>query len=382
MIITVVCDVLGKANNGTTIAAYNLIDALKKRGHTVRVICPDQERKGEPGYYIVPKLNLGRILNAALARNGVSPSKADPDVINEAFDGADIVHIMIPLPLGMKAAKIAFQRDIPITAGFHMQAENFTSHIGLKDCKPVNDLFYRFLWRKFYRYCLCIHYPTEFIRSTFEKTIRRSTPAYVISNGVNQAFRPLPVERPEKYRDKIVIHTTGRFSKEKTQYVLIDAVNKSKYRDRIQLVLAGNGPLGNRLMRRGRKLPNAPEFVFLSRKDLVDQLNMSDLYVHPAEIEIEAIACLEAIACGLIPVIANSNRSATRYFAYDERNLFRNKDSSDLAERIDYWIEHPEERDAQRSKYRGFTDQHEFERCMDHMEQMIREAYRCYHETV
>ena len=35
MIITVVCDVLGEENNGTTIAANNLINFLREQGHTV-----------------------------------------------------------------------------------------------------------------------------------------------------------------------------------------------------------------------------------------------------------------------------------------------------------------------------------------------------------
>ena len=41
MKITVVCDVLGEANNGTSLAAYNLIKYLKKCGHDVSVISPD-----------------------------------------------------------------------------------------------------------------------------------------------------------------------------------------------------------------------------------------------------------------------------------------------------------------------------------------------------
>ena len=38
MIIAVVSDVLGEENNGTTIAAMNLIRSLKAKGHEVRVI--------------------------------------------------------------------------------------------------------------------------------------------------------------------------------------------------------------------------------------------------------------------------------------------------------------------------------------------------------
>ena len=48
MVICVVCDVLGEENNGTTIAAMNLIRSLRARGHEVRVICPDADKKDLP----------------------------------------------------------------------------------------------------------------------------------------------------------------------------------------------------------------------------------------------------------------------------------------------------------------------------------------------
>lgn len=89
-----------------------------------------------------------------------------------------------------------------------------------------------------------------------------------------------------------------------------------------------------------------PIYGFYSRHDLIRIINLADLYVHPAEIEIEAIACLEAIACGKVPVISNSPRSATRYFALSQRNLFRCNDSDDLAERIDDWLGASQEREA------------------------------------
>ena len=73
-------------------------------------------------------------------------------------------------------------------------------------------------------------------------------------------------------------------------------------------------------------------------------------------------------------MIANSRRSATRYFALDERNLFRNKDANDLAEKIDYWIEHPDERAKMRQRYANFVQEHEYEHCMDRMESMLMDA--------
>ena len=59
MTIVVVCDVLGEENNGTTIAAMNLVRMLIAKGHNVRVVCPDEFRRAHPGFYIVPKLNVG-----------------------------------------------------------------------------------------------------------------------------------------------------------------------------------------------------------------------------------------------------------------------------------------------------------------------------------
>ena len=69
MKIAIICDVLGKENNGTTIAAMNLIRSLRAKGHDVRVVCPDEERRGEDGYYVVEKINFG-IFNEYVAENG------------------------------------------------------------------------------------------------------------------------------------------------------------------------------------------------------------------------------------------------------------------------------------------------------------------------
>jgi len=107
---------------------------------------------------------------------------------------------------------------------------------------------------------------------------------------------------------------------------------------------------------------------------MIDVINYSDLYVHPAEIEIEAIACLEAISCGLVPVIADSPRCATKHFALDEKNLFRVNEPVHLAERIDYWIEHPEEKSECSGRYLGYTAQFDHDCCMGRMEQMIIET--------
>ena len=365
MNVTVVADVLGEENNGTTVAAMNLIRYLQKRGDNVRILCSDQNHKGEENYFVVPVLNLGP-LNVVLKKNEVALSKPVESIIREALQGADVVHVILPFALGTASMKIACEMGIPVTAGFHCQAENLTSHIALINVGLANRTFYRYIYRHFYRYVDFIHYPTQFIRDTFEKVIRHETPGVVVSNGVNEIFKKQPSERPPEYDGKFVILFIGRLSREKSHNLLLEGVQKSSHRDQIRLILAGAGPLQKRVEKYAKHLGIvAPHIEFYSRKELVRVINYADLYCHPAEIEIEAISCLEAIRCGLVPVISDSPRSATKCFALDERNLFHYNDPEDLAKKIDFWIEHPELKEEYSQRYQGFTDCFDQSVCME-----------------
>lgn len=375
--IAVICDVLGKENNGTTIAALNLIRSLKAKGHEVRVVCPDACHSGEKGFYIVPRYNFGPF-NRYVEKNGVVPGKADEKILEEAIRDADVIHVMTPFSIGKAAALYARAHRIPLTAGFHCQAENVTSHLFLNNFAPGNRLVYRIINKRLYRYCDCIHYPSEFIRQTFEEVVG-PTNAYVISNGVNSAFKSRAPKRPTGIGGIYKILFTGRYSPEKSHPILIDAVALSHHKGEIQLVFAGSGPRKDALVKRARERGiRMPVFAFYDRETLIDVINDMDLYVHPAEVEIEAIACLEAIACGLVPLIADSKKSATRFFALTEKNLFTAGDPRDLARKMDWWLDHPDERELCKKKYLGYAKQFDFDRCMDRMEQMLFDAVRKY----
>lgn len=376
MNITIVCDVLGEENNGTTVAAMNLIRYLKSRGHDVRVVCPDEDKQGLDGYYIVPKLNVGP-LNDYVRRYGVTIARANKAILEAAMENADIVHTMTPFLLGRACVMCAKAHGIPITAGFHCQAENITNHLFLMNNKEINDQTYYLLYRRVYRHVDAIHYPTQFIRDIFESLVG-PTNGYVISNGVNSRFVRMDVERAPELAGKFVILFTGRYGREKSHKVLIDAVSLIPDSENIQLIFAGEGPLHEEIQSyAAQKLKTQPIMRFFSRDEMLRVINSADLYVHPAEIEIEAIACLEAIKCGLVPVIADSPRSATRYFALDERNLFHYNDPADLAEKIRYWRGHPEEKAACSERYLGYTEKFDQGRCMEAMEEMlIRESQK------
>ena len=379
MNVTIICDVLGVPNNGTSVAAYNLIDHLKAQGHNVTVVCCDADKEGESGYKIVPTMKLGPIVNAALARNEVVPAKADSAILEDAIKGADVVHLLMPFPLSWKAVKICEKYGIPMTSSFHVQAENFTCHIGMMKSAFATKEVYKYFYKKVYSHCAYTHYPTEFIKQDFEGNIKKHVPSKVISNGVSEFFfEPAPVEAIEKQKaknkDKFTIVVVGRYSSEKAQQVIIKAVAKSKYKDKIHLILAGEGPKRRHYKKLVKKNGVDCEMRFFDHEELKEVLNAADLYVHTAYVELESIACLEAIVTGLVPIICNSKRSAARFFARDDRCLYQKWNSEDLKNKIEYFMENPQELEACRKKYKTQANVSRLGECMNKMEKMLEEA--------
>ena len=79
MNITIVCDVPLKENNGTVVAAMNLIRFLKKQGHALTIVCPESDVPLLEGEVRVPKINF-LFLNGYVEKNGVTLGYPEGDV--------------------------------------------------------------------------------------------------------------------------------------------------------------------------------------------------------------------------------------------------------------------------------------------------------------
>lgn len=384
MVITIVCDVPLRATNGTTVAAMNLARSLREKGNEVRFLCCDGGQAEADGVFVCRKRSFGPF-DGYVARVGVALAKPNEAVIRRALEGADVAHCMLPFALSKATLRIAHRMGIPVTAGFHCQAENFTNFVLLKNNRLANHLTYRYYYRKFYAAIDAVHYPSQFIRDVFEGETHR-TNGRVISNGVGEEFFPHVAARPSEAEGKFVILSTGRYSREKCQSVLIEAVGKSKHRDDIRLVLAGQGTLDKKYRKLCEKYRlTDPTLRLFTHPELIAVLGYADLYVHPADVELEGIAVLEAVKSGLPIVVSDSARSATHALARDGRNLFRDGDANDLAARIDYWIEHEDERRACAEYYATCGKTAARSDCMDEMEEFLTDAvaeYRAAHAPV
>lgn len=372
MKIVLVIDQYDVGNNGTTMSARNLVEALKRRGHQVTVVGMGKEGENK---YLLPELNVP-VATPIAHKQGMSFAKPVEEIMRKAFDGADVIHFYMPfLPLAVFGKKLADEMGIASTGAFHVQPENITYNCGLARSKAAPEFIYKFFKNQYYDSFSHLHCPTEFIANQL-RAHHYNAKLHVISNGVDPIFTYSKTEKPAEFGNKFNILMIGRLSKEKKQDLLIEAVSLSKHKNDIQLFFAGNGPKKNKLIRLGKKLPNEPNFNFYNKNELKHLMSQCDLYVHPAEVEIEAISCIEAFSTGLVPLISNSKKSATGAFALDKRSLFLNGDAQNLADKIDYWIEHPQERKKMELKYSEYARRFQIDHCAALMEKMFTEAIK------
>lgn len=370
MKIVLVLDQYDDANNGTTISGQRFARALAAHGNQVRVIAC-----GKPAAYkyAVHQMHFLPVVEHLVSSQGMRLAIPNRHVFEKAAAWADVVHFMMPSPLGIAGLHFVEKYGVPHTAAFHCQPENITFSVHLGNSQRANDWLYNRFRDTFYNRFSHIHCPSNMIADQLRRH-GYTAKLHVISNGIGSNFYYHKRPKEDWMAGKFNVLMVGRYSGEKRQDVLIDACTKSRHAGKIQLILAGRGPLEKKYRRQCEKLPNPAVMDFYSPERLIEILAMADLYVHTSDAEIEAMSCMEAFATGLVPVIADSPRSATPQFALEERSLFPAGDSAALAERIDWWIEHPQHRQEMEHRYAESARQYSLENSIRLAEGMFRQA--------
>ncbi|MDC9728427.1 MAG: glycosyltransferase, partial [Methyloprofundus sp.] len=177
------------------------------------------------------------------------------------------------------------------------------------------------------------------------------TPVEIVSNGLPEQFTAKNYDRDLRLKDKFVILMVGRLAKEKRHTLVMEAIKQSKFKDNIQLFVTGDGALKDELIALGNTLPNPAIFEYVTQEKLIELFNTADLFIHASDIELEGMAVLEAIGCGLPALISDSKQSASAQFALNDEFLFKAGDLPSLHEKMDGWIENESGLKAAKSEY-------------------------------
>ena len=359
--------------NGGTIATKRLVNELKRRGHKVTIISAINEDSAAADYYQIP----GFVLPGAeesLENMKFLFGKNDAKVYKEAMKDADIVQIQFPFLMARGSVKTAKRLGKPVIGAFHVQPQNIMAALGKTSKHFENFLWLTFKYFLFNRVDTIISpskFASELLKSRGVKAVHKS-----ISNGIPKEYVPRKYDRPEWFGDKLVLINIGRHADEKRQLLLIEGVKRSKYKDNIQLILAGRGERTNDLIAAGKELPIAPYIEYISFDEKLQFLNTADLYVHASIVELESLSTSEAIGCGLPCLISDSKYSAASQFAIDERFLFKSEDADSFAKQIDYWYENREElRSSElKKKVLAEAEHYRFDKAVDEYEAFIKEV--------
>ncbi len=363
-------------HNGTSISAQRYATELRKRGHEVKILTtgkPDANRFVVPVYH--PPL-----VDGLAQRHGFQYAEPEEKVIREALEWCDVAHCYMPFRLEIATKRMAEEMGKPCTAAFHVQPENVTASFNMQNVKWVNSIIYSSFNKMFFKEFKRIHCPSRFIADYLQEHGYTSK-MHVISNGCPAEFHWHKCSKPSWCADKFVVLMVGRLSPEKHQEIILEAVQHSAYESQIQVILIGTGLSEQKLRKKAEKLTNPPRIGFMSDQDLMAALGYADLYVHAGEVELESLSCLEAMSSGLVPLISDSPLSATPQFALDNRSLFKHGDPKALAQKIDYWIEHPEARKKMGKAYAQNAKQYSLANSVSRFEEMLKEEI-AEHETL
>lgn len=377
MKVLIVCNNAYMRGNGICTAVLSLVRRLREKDVEVRLMaCENPDPEGEQPEYPLRHFKFP-FFEPIIYANGFRYATYSKKTATEAIMWADVVHLCEGFPLEAKTARLARKLGKPCVGTYHLFTENIMANLGMRRAKWLNYLV-TLWWRKsVYDRCTHVHCPTETVkRHLLDNDFKAEM--CVISNGMDI---PEHVE-PNRIRhgEPFVVLCIGRLSYEKSQSTLLEAMRYSKYAHRIQLHFAGKGPYLKRYEKMAGKLVRdgvvryQPRFGFYSAEELKALTRQAYLYIHCAWVEVEGLSCAEALVEGVVPIIAEGKFTATPQFALDERSLFPERDARALAERIDWWIEHPEERQLMGERYAESVKKYNAEESTEKIIEMYTES--------
>ena len=373
-----VCNNAYNPGNGLSVSIHNTMRKLREHGVDARLMAvrnPDPE--GPQPDFPLDHWKFP-IFEPIIYANGFAYAKIDRKKITEALEWADVVHFQEAMPLENVVARMARKMGKACTATFHLYPHNVTANLGLAKRNFVNPPLIHNWKRLVFNNCSDIQCPTDVVRGYLAQQ-RFKARLHVISNGTDIPAEPVRAAslEPSPTVDVLCI---GRMASEKSQDTLLRAMRYSRHTDRIHLIFAGRGPkakyyekLARRLYAQGvLKIPAT--FGFYTHEELHELARKSYLYIHCAWVEVEGLSCLESIREGTVPLIAEGSLIGTSGFALCPESLYPVYDSRTLAERIDWWIEHPEVRNMMAQRYADSARNYDNNKTAEALIAMFRQA--------
>lgn len=380
MRIMIVTDQYPPMVGGVPTVTRGLAVDFANRGHQVWVVAPSygprDVRRSEhkvrvyrfssfewPTYegMRIPFLPFGPIRNLL--------KKSDPDIIH-IHSPVVLGNIAQILAGGLRKPVIATNHYLPINMSRSLMSDPFIS-------KHFSNVTYSYLVH-FCNRCEYVTAPTQTALDLLYKHGLRA-PAQAISNGIDlKKYTPGPrdletLRRFELPADRPLIIHVNRLSEEKRVDVLIDAA--AKMQTSAHIVLVGTGPVETELRTQVEYLNLQDRVHFLGYirdSELLGLRRSADLFAIPSEADLQSLATMEAMACGL-PVVAANSYALPELVHHDENGfLFQPGNSDELAAQLDMLIQDRGLRERMGRESLNIIDKHDRMQVLDQWEALYR----------
>ena len=274
MKILIVTDAWYPQVNGVCRTLKNLGDELKKIGHQVEYIEPNQ-------FFTVPmpKYNEIKLSINVWPRVGRLISKAD----------ADIIHIATEGPIGIFAKRYCVKNKLKFTTSYHTQ---FDKYLKLYYPYLPIKLAQKFL-KGFHSKAEKILVTTQSMKDELQEIGFDKDKMVVWTRGANHGAFQNPKKINLEYKRPIYLYV-GRVSIEKNIRAFLDLELEGTK------LVVGKGPDLDKLKK------EYPEAIFKGERtngELASYFASSDVFVFPSKTDTFGIVIIEALKCGL-PVAA------------------------------------------------------------------------------
>ncbi|MEO7987162.1 MAG: glycosyltransferase family 1 protein [Gemmatimonadales bacterium] len=288
--------------SGVGVTLLRLTDALRARGHDVRV------------YSATYPLPAGQPDRAEVHRSPSVPLFLYPDVQwafprpREVLEDLvrfrpDVVHVATEFSLGVAGVKAARQLQLPVIASAHTDYDQYAARYGVTWALRAGWHYLRWFYGHAHR-VLC---PSRIYEEHLHSHGVRHTGLW--SRGVDpEVFHPR--YRTTAYRERfgagpgdLLVTYIGRLAREKNLDLLLEAWDMvAPERGSAQLVLVGQGPLEEEI--RAREIPGVHVPGLLHGRDLAEAYASADLFAFPSTTETFGNSLLEAMGSGLPALVA------------------------------------------------------------------------------
>lgn len=288
--------------SGVGVTLLRLTDALRARGHEVRVYTatyplPEGERE-RPEVHRSPSIPLFLYPDVQWAFPRLR------DVVDDlARFRPDVVHLATEFSLGVVGVKAARQLQLPVIASAHTDYDQYAARYGVPWALRVGWHYLRWFYGQAHR-VLC---PSRIYEEHLHS--HGVTHTGLWSRGVDpEVFAPR--FRSARYRERfgagpgdLLVTYIGRLAREKNLDLLLEAWDMvAPERGSAQLVLVGRGPLEDEIRR--REIPGVHVPGLLHGRELAEAYASADLFAFPSATETFGNSLLEAMGSGLPPLVA------------------------------------------------------------------------------